>query len=46
MGLAILYLVDDTYKNREPRFYDEYSPSLRTERQGFKVITNNEKESK
>ena len=39
-GFSYLYLIDDTYKNREPRLYDKYSPSIRAERQGFKVITN------
>lgn len=39
-GFSYLYLVDDTYKNRELRFYDKYSPSIRAERQGFKVITD------
>ena len=37
-GTVTAVLVDDTYKNREPRLYDEYSPSIRAERQGFKVI--------
>ena len=39
-GFSYLYLIDDTYKNRESRLYDNYSPSIRAERQGFKVITN------
>ena len=39
-GTVTAVLVDDTYKNREPRLYDEYSPSIRAERQGFKVIIN------
>ena len=39
-GTVTAVLVDDTYKNREPRLYDNYSPSIRAERQGFKVITN------
>ena len=39
-GTVTAVLIDDTYKNREPRLYDEYSPSIRAERQGFKVITN------
>lgn len=30
-------IIDDLYKNREIRTYDEYSPSLRAERQGLKV---------
>ena len=39
-GTVTAVLIDDTYKNREPRLYDNYSPSIRAERQGFKVITN------
>ena len=39
-GFSYLYLIHDTYKNREPRLYDNYSPSIRAERQGFKVITD------
>ena len=39
-GTVTAVLIDDTYKNREPRLYDKYSPSIRAERQGFKVITN------
>lgn len=39
-GTVTAVLIDDTYKNREPRLYDEYSPSIRAERQGFKVITD------
>ena len=39
-GFSYLYLIDDTYKNREPRLYDKYSPSIRAQRQGFKVIIN------
>lgn len=30
-------IVDDIYNNREPRLYDEYSPTLRSERTGLKV---------
>lgn len=37
----IAVLVDDTYKNREPREYEEYSPTLRAGRSGLKVITAN-----
>ena len=39
-GTVTAILIDDTYKNREPRFYDKYLPSIRAERQGFKVITD------
>lgn len=31
-------IIDDTYANREPRVYDDFSPSLRSEREGFKTI--------
>lgn len=31
-------IVDDTYKNRPARQYDEYSPALRSERTGLKVV--------
>ena len=31
-------IIDDTYKNRDIRIYDEYSPSIRAEREGFKVV--------
>ena len=31
------HIIDDTYKNRAERIYEEYSPSLRAERSGLKV---------
>ena len=31
-------IVEDFYKNREPRVYDETSPTIRAEREGLKVI--------
>ena len=31
-------IVDDIYNNREPRIYDEYAPTLRSERTGLKVV--------
>lgn len=31
-------IVDDTYKNRPVRVYSNYSPSIRSERSGFKVL--------
>lgn len=34
-------LIDDTYKNREPREYEDYSPTLRAGRSGLKVRTAN-----
>lgn len=37
-GFSYLYIIDDTYKNRKLRVYDKYSPSIRAERQGFKVL--------
>lgn len=30
-------IVDDFYKNREPREYTEVAPTLRADRQGLKV---------
>ena len=33
-----IYIVDDIYDNRDPRLYDSYSPTLRSERFGLKVI--------
>lgn len=31
-------IIDDMYANREPRIYSEYSPTLRSERHGLKVV--------
>ncbi|MBQ5658018.1 MAG: DNA (cytosine-5-)-methyltransferase [Peptococcaceae bacterium] len=31
-------IVDDTYKGREPRVYEEYSPAIRASQTGFKVV--------
>lgn len=31
--------IDDLYANREPRFYVEETPTLRSERSGLKVMT-------
>ena len=36
-------IIDDTYKNREPREYEDYSPTLRAGRSGLKVRTANKK---
>lgn len=33
-------IVDDTYANRQPRVYEDYSPALRSEREGLKTIEN------
>lgn len=33
------FIIDDLYKGRDQRQYDEFSPSLRSERQGLKVAT-------
>lgn len=33
-----VYIVDDIYNQRDPRFYPDYSPTLRSERFGLKVI--------
>lgn len=32
------FIVEDFYKNREERIYEEYSPSLRADRSGLKVV--------
>lgn len=40
-GNSYLYLVDDLYSNREPRIYKDYSPTIRAERQGLKVVEEN-----
>lgn len=37
-GTVTAVIVDDTYANREPRIYPEYSPTIRSERSGLKVI--------
>ena len=42
-GNSYLYLVDDTYKSRQPRVYKEKSPSIRAARHDFKVIQNERK---
>ena len=42
-GNSYLYLVDDTYKSRQPRVYKEKSPSIRSRRHGFKVVYNERK---
>lgn len=39
----VAVLIDDTYKNRDPREYDDYSPTLRAGRSGLKVRTANKK---
>lgn len=31
-------IIEDFYANREIRVYDKYSPSLRSERSGLKVV--------
>lgn len=33
-------VIDDTYANRKPRVYEDYSPALRSEREGLKTIEN------
>ena len=35
---SMITIVDDTYKGREAREYDEYPPAIRSERSGFKVV--------
>ena len=39
----VAVLIDDTYKNREPREYEDCSPTLRAGRSGLKVRTANKK---
>ena len=39
----VAVLIDDTYKNREPREYEDCSPTLRAGRFGLKVRTANKK---
>lgn len=34
-------IIDDLYSNREERFYKDYSPALRSERSGLKVVEEN-----
>lgn len=44
MGMGGGYIpcvVEDFYTNREPRIYIEYSPTIRSERFGLKVVQNN-----
>ena len=31
-------IIDDLYANREPRIYNDYSPTLRSERFGLLVV--------
>lgn len=33
-----MIIIEDFYKNRPPRLYEDYAPSLRSERNGLKVI--------
>lgn len=37
------FIIDDMYKGRDQRPYDQYSPSLRSERQGLKVATGEQR---
>lgn len=36
-----IFIIDDLYANRNIRIYKDYSPSLRAERSGLKVVKNN-----
>lgn len=36
-------IIDDTYANRDPRIYAEHSPTIRSEREGLKVLEQNDK---
>lgn len=38
---SMIAIIDDTYKNRDERIYKEYSPAIRSQRKGFKVINGN-----
>ena len=39
--VAIGTIVDDIYKNRPPRFYEKYAPTIRANHAGdLKTITN------
>ena len=38
---SVAVLIDDTYKNREPREYEDYSHTIRAGRSGLKVRTAN-----
>ena len=37
------FIIDDMYKGRDQRQYDQYSPSIRSERQGLKVATSEQR---
>jgi hypothetical protein len=37
-----MIIIEDFYKNRPTRIYEDYSPSLRSERQGLKVLQKKE----
>jgi DNA (cytosine-5)-methyltransferase 1 len=39
---SMLAIIDDTYKNREERVYENYSPAIRSQRKGFKVVDGRE----
>ena len=44
MGLGggfVPMIVEDFYSNRDVRIYREYSPTIRSERLGLKVVENN-----
>lgn len=36
-----IFIIDDLYANRDIRVYKDYSPSLRAERSGLKVVKYN-----
>lgn len=36
--MKLKIIIDDLYKNRHVRFYTEYAPSIRAERNGLKVM--------
>ena len=37
---SLVGIIDDMYKNRPERFYEDKSPTLRSERSGLKVLNN------
>lgn len=40
------YIVEDFYKSRPPRIYEDYAPCIRADRQGLKVVCVSDREKK
>ena len=38
---SMVLIVDDIYNNRPSRVYDKYSPTIRSERTGLKILWQN-----